>query len=343
MKMNSIKVVFIGLALSLGLLFGLASSSFLLPIIASGLVSCLVIVGSKFLKETSLKSLNIVVIGLFLGYLMTHLLFSMIRTVDSVGLFEFPKNYLLLTKMSIYLVCSYLGMVFVHKAQDSWTLSIPFVRLIPAVDRKKDFLLDQAVLTDPRLIDLAATGLFDQRLILPRFVLFECKKGLDQEGDLDKQKSRRILEIVQRLEEIPGLNLRIDEHDFPEIKEVQYKLVQLARLLDAHILTSDPSGINSTSYEGLKWINLFSLSNALKPIVQMGETFQIKIQRYGKEPLQGVGYLDDGTMVVVNGGSEFLGEMIPVQVLSVKHTPTGRMIFCNSSKEKRSSLLKSAT
>lgn len=151
-----------------------------------------------------------------------------------------------------------------------------------------------------------------------------------------------MIEIVQRLEEIPGLNLRIDEHDFPEIKEMHHKLVQLARLLDAHILTADPSGINSTSYEGLKWINLFSLSNALKPIVQTGEMIQIKIQRYGKEPLQGVGYLDDGTMVVVNGGSDYLGETIPVQVLSVKHTPTGRMIFCNSSKEKRPSLLKSA-
>jgi Integral membrane protein (PIN domain superfamily) len=192
------------------------------------------------------------------------------------------------------------------------------------------------------LIDLAATGLFDQRLILPRFVLFECKKGLDQESEIEKQKSRRVVEIIQRLEEIPGLNLRIDEHDFPEIKEVSHKLVQLARLLDAHILTADPNGLNSASYEGLKWINLFSLSNALKPVVQMGEMIQIKIQRYGKEPLQGVGYLEDGTMVVVNGGSEYLGDTIPVQVLSVKHTPTGRMIFCNSTREKRV-FLKSAT
>lgn len=189
MKIDVYQVVFVVLALALGLLFGLASSSYIVPILASGIVSALVILGSKFLKDTSLKSLNVIVLGLFLGYLITHLLFSMIRTIDSVGIFEISKNYLLLTKMSIYLVCSYLGMVFMWKAQDNWTLSIPFVRLIPSQDRKKDFLLDSAVLTDPRLIDLAATGLFDQRLILPRFVLFECRKGLDQEGDIEKQRA----------------------------------------------------------------------------------------------------------------------------------------------------------
>jgi hypothetical protein len=141
MKINWIQSVFFVLALGLGLLFGLASDSFLLPILASIAVSCLVILGSKFLKETSLKSLNIIVLGLFLGYLMTQLIISMIKTIDSVGLFEVQKNYLLLTKMSVYLICSYLGMIFVWKAQDNWTLSIPFVRLIPSSpDRKKRFI-----------------------------------------------------------------------------------------------------------------------------------------------------------------------------------------------------------
>ena len=131
--------------------------------------------------------------------------------------------------------------------------------------------------------------------------------------------------------------------NFTDKANRDYKLIQLARLLDAHILTADPSGLNAHTYEGVKWINLFTLSNALKPVVQTGETIPIKIQRYGKEPLQGVGYLDDGTMVVVNGGSAYLGEIVQVQVLSVKHTPTGRMIFCNSAQEKRGSLLKSMT
>ena len=341
MDLKGLRITFLTLSLILGLLFGLASSSIIFPMSVSAAVAALVISGSKLLKETSLKSLNIIVLGLFVGYLITHLFMSALMAIDGFHLFEIAPSNLLFIKLSIYLICSYLGMVFVWQAQDNWTLSIPFVRLMPLESKKRDFLIDSAVLTDPRLIDLAATGLFDHRLILPRFILQECKRGLEQENEVEKQRNKRAIEIVQKLEEVPGLELRIDEHDFFEVKEPHHKLIQLARLLDAHILTSDPSGLNARTYEGVKWINLLTLSNALKPVVQTGETIPIKIQRYGKEPLQGVGYLDDGTMVVVNGGSEHLGETIQVQVLSVKHTPTGRMIFCNSAHEKRSALLKS--
>lgn len=111
------------------------------------------------------------------------------------------------------------------------------------------------------------------------------------------------------------------------------KLIRLARLQDANIMTADINRVQQAMIDGIRIINLHLLANALKPITQTGEFLHIKIQRYGKEPRQGVGYLEDGTMVVVNGGAEFIGETIKTQVLSVKHTSSGRMIFCNAMDE----------
>jgi uncharacterized protein YacL len=141
------------------------------------------------------------------------------------------------------------------------------------------------------------------------------------------------LENLKKLEELLSLEIRTSDTDFPEIKDSMGKLIRLARLLDANILTTDINRVQIAATEGVKIINLHALSNALKPLMQAGEKLKIKIQRYGKEPRQGVGYLDDGTMVVVNGGGDFIGENIDVYVLSVKHTASGRMIFCNTIEE----------
>jgi uncharacterized protein YacL len=114
------------------------------------------------------------------------------------------------------------------------------------------------------------------------------------------------------------------------VKELASKIIRLGRLLDANILTADAGKIQSSAVEGVRLINLHALSNALKPLMQTGEQIRVKIQRYGKEPRQGVGYLEDGTMVVVNGGGSYIGETIDAIVLSVKHTSSGRIIFCNA-------------
>ena len=127
--------------------------------------------------------------------------------------------------------------------------------------------------------------------------------------------------------------MRFSETDFQEFKDPISKLVHLARIIEANIITTDINRIQQSMIEGVRVINLHSLSNALKPLTQSGEFLTIKIQRYGKEARQGVGYLDDGTMVVVNGGADYIGEVIKTQVLSVKHTSSGRIIFCNAYEE----------
>jgi uncharacterized protein YacL len=148
-----------------------------------------------------------------------------------------------------------------------------------------------------------------------------------------KSRARRCLDVAKKLEGISHLELRYNDTDFPEVKDIMGKLVRLARLLDANIMSSDITRVQMSSIEGITVVNMHALSNALKPLMQAGEFIKIKIQRYGKEPRQGVGYLEDGTMVVVNGGGDYIGEIIEARVLSVKHTTSGRMIFCNASEE----------
>ncbi len=233
-------------------------------------------------------------------------------------------------KIALFLFGLYLGTIMTLRASDELYVSIPFVKFTPTAQKKKDIIIDSSILSDSRIIDLAASGLVDHHLILARFMIKELYAQAEMAVETTKVKARRCLDTLKKLEELPELELRYNDTDFPEIKDQTGKIIRLARLLDANILTADISRIESATIEGVRIINLHTLSNALKPLMLAGEHIKIKIQRYGKEPRQGVGYLEDGTMVVVNGGGDFIGEQIEAQVLSVKHTSSGRMIFCNA-------------
>lgn len=292
-------------------------------------VSGLLIGFESLLKQLNLKLFNTVTIGLFCGYLMGAAIVFLLGGILGSQL-SFAIEPL---RFIIFLACAYLGMIMAARSSEELHLSIPFVQFKQTSHKKKDIIADISILTDPRIIDLASSGLLDHHLILPRFALKELYTQAETGDEATKAKARRSLEVVKKLESIPTLDLRYVDTDFPEIKEPMAKLVRLARFLDTNIITSDMSRVQQSSIEGVRIINIHMLSNALKPITQAGEFLTIKIQRYGKEARQGVGYLDDGTMVVVNGGAEFIGETIKTQVLSVKHTSSGRMIFCNTCEE----------
>lgn len=290
------------------------------------LISGLLISSDFFLQRFSLKTFNTIILGLFVGYLLgTAILFL------TSGIFGSEEAIALPIRLMVYLFTAYLGMIMIFRASDEAYVSIPFVQLQQSSYKKRDIIVDASVLADPRIVDLATSGLLDHLLIIPRFIVRDLYSQSEIAIDeTQKAKARRALEIVKKLEAIPSLELRFVDNDFPEIKDFMTKLVRLARLLNTNIMTSDINRIQSSVIEGIKIINIQILSNALKPISQTGEFLSIKVQRYGKEPRQGVGYLEDGTMVVINGGAKSIGETIKVQVLSVKHTSSGRMIFCNT-------------
>lgn len=298
-----------------------------------GLVFGFLLIGfDYFFKRFNLRSFNIAVIGLFIGYLMGQalvLIFSAILNISSITIALQPQT-LEIVKIALFLFGTYLGTIMTLRSSDELYISIPFVRFSQMSQKKKDLLVDGSVLSDARIIDVAGTGLLDHQLVIPRFVVKELYVQSEVGDEMVKSKARRSLDVLKKLEGASHLELRFNDTDFHDVKDMQGKLVRLARLLDANILTADLSRIQISSIEGITIINIHALSNALKPLMQTGELIKIKIQRYGKEPRQGVGYLEDGTMVVVNGGGNFIGEMIDAQVLSVKHTTSGRMIFCNA-------------
>jgi uncharacterized protein YacL len=288
-----------------------------------------------FFRKHHLRSFNIMIIGLFIGSLMGEALVFLLKgllDMTQTGAL-FPQPMLTFFKLTLFLFGTYLGMIMTLRSSDELYVSIPFVKFLPLSHKKKDLLLDASSLSDARLIDLASSGFVDHHLILPKFILKELYLQAESSDEAVSAKAKRSLENLKKLADLSELEMRTNETDFFEIKEPMGKLLRLARLLDANILTADINRVQIAAIEGTKIINLHSLSNALKPLMQAGEKLKIKIQRFGKEPRQGVGYLDDGTMVVVNGGGDFIGETIDVFVLSVKHTASGRMIFCNAIEE----------
>lgn len=314
---------------------GAAHINAIIGVIVGVLFGTLLIGFDLAFKRFNLRSFNIAIIGIFIGYLMglaLVLIFDAIHDISRISIILQPQ-IIEIIKIALFLFGTYLGTIMTLRASDELYVSIPFVRFSPTKEKKKDLIIDMSVLADARIIDASATGIFDHQLVIPRFVIKELYTLSEIGDEISKSKARRSLEVIKKLESVPGLELRFNDTDFPDVKETQGKLIRLARLLDANLLTADISKIQMASIEGIKVINIHTLSNTLKPLMQAGEYIKIKIQRYGKEPRQGVGYLDDGTMVVVNGGGNYIGETIDAKVLSVKHTTSGRMIFCNAMDE----------
>lgn len=299
--------------------------------VVGGVILSGILVGVDFVfKRFNLRSFNTAILGLFFGYLMAQ---AILFSLSAIAGWETSSETLMPLRFLVFLFCGYIGMNMTLQASEELRVSLPFVEFKQMSHKKKDILVDLSILADPRIIDLAASGLLDHHLIMPRFAVKELYSQAETGDESAKLKARRSLDLIKKLESMPSLDLRFVDTDFPEIRDPMMKLIRLARFMDTHIITSDINRIQQASIEGVRIINIHMLSNALKPITQAGESINIKIQRYGKEARQGVGYLEDGTMVVVNGGAEFIGETIKAYVLSVKHTSSGRMIFCNAAEE----------
>lgn len=311
---------------------GSMAMNILIGVILGLILISLLILFDMLFRRYNLRSFNIGIIGLFVGYLMglaLVLLFDAIIDLSSISI-TLHGQTIEIIKIALFLFGTYLGTIMTLRSSDELYVSLPFVKFSPTGLKKKDLLIDSSVIGDARIIDLCNTGILDQHLVVPRFVIKELYAQIESAEDNVKAKIRRNLETLKKMEELPDLGLKYNDTDFPEVKDVQAKIVRLARLIDANILTADISRVEMSSIEGVRVINIHSLSNALKPLMETGEYISIKVQRYGKEPRQGVGYLEDGTMVVINGGGNFIGQTIDAQVLSVKHTSSGRMIFCNA-------------
>ncbi len=188
-------------------------------------------------------------------------------------------------------------------------------------------ILDTSVIIDGRIADIARTGFIEGVLLIPGFVLQELQHIADSSDVLKRNRGRRGLDILNRMQKESKVAVHIVDEDFDDITEVDAKLVRLAQLKDAKVLTNDFNLNKVAELQGVDVLNINELANAVKPVVLPGEEMLVHVIKDGKEQGQGVGYLDDGTMIVVDGGRRFIGESVGVMVTSVLQTAAGRMIF----------------
>ncbi len=188
-------------------------------------------------------------------------------------------------------------------------------------------ILDTSVIIDGRIADIAETGFLDGILVIPQFVLRELQLVADSADPLKRNRGRRGLDILQRIQKIAMLQVQIVEDDYPAVREVDLKLIELAKDYEAKIITNDFNLNKVAQLQGVDVLNINELANALKPIVLPGEAMRVFILKEGKEYNQGVAYLDDGTMVVVDNARKMIGKTIDVAVTSVLQTTAGKMIF----------------
>lgn len=289
-----------------------------------GVVAALAIIAVEMtIEKLALDALIFAAIGAIIG-LVGALLIN--RIIPEFG-YETITNITQKGSLLLYIVLAYLGaVIFVRKRSEIEVLD----RDLFAKGTKRAgslHLVDTSVLIDGRLVDVAETRFISGALAVPRFVLEELQHLADASDNLKRARGRRGLEMLERLQKNPELPLKVLDKDYKDIQEVDSKLVALAKEMNAKILTTDFNLNKVASLQGVTVLNINDLTNALKPVVLPGETMSIFILKDGKERDQGVAYLDDGTMVVVEDGRRAIGQRTGVIVTSILQTSAGRMIF----------------
>lgn len=289
----------------------------------AAMVAMAILVGLRYITQDLFERMFPVVIAisfsLMLGYFSAMYIFTFLPIED-------PLFKVFLTS-TLVLLFGYAGISLGLTRASNWEslLSAVKQRQFEAGSPK---LVDTSAIIDGRLADIVATGFMDGTLIIPRFVLRELQHVSDSKEESRRARGRRGLDVLKAIQEMHDkIAVEIIEDDPPKSESVDEKLVSLARQYNAKILTTDFNLNKVAQIEGLQVLNVNDLANAMKPAMLQDEILNVKIVKEGKEAKQGVGYLDDGTMIVVDGGRDFMGEQVEVQVTSVLQTAAGRMIF----------------
>jgi uncharacterized protein YacL len=227
----------------------------------------------------------------------------------------------------LLLVLPYLGLVLGGR-KGEWLEPVRLMSLFRAVGPERRYkILDTSVIIDGRIADICDSGFMDGTLVIPQFVLKELQLVADSADSMKRNRGRRGLDILQKIQKMSGVEVIVSDADFPEVREVDLKLIELARTLSGKIVTNDFNLNKVAQLRGVAVLNINELANALKPVVLPGEVMKVFILKEGKEYNQGVAYLDDGTMVVVDNARRMIGKTIDVVVTSVLQTTAGKMIF----------------
>lgn len=326
-----VRVAFVLLAV----LIGLTSGNYFYQTWADGLpgwfggamgfaVAVTLIAGEHAFRRRFTRSLVAFLIGLGAGLLLSILLLSVLELVLQD---EQLRNNI---DIPLALVTTYLVMVTVLRNADRFRVVVPFVEFRSDAVVEGTAVLDGAALTDGRLLGLVEAGLLDQRVLIPRSLVSGVEAEATSDNDAAKLRGQRALEVLAELRQSLGDRLLIDETEIPQAKTIGDVVVGLARLEGARIITADRDLRERARAEGLRLLDLNLLAKRLSTALRPGQTIELTIEKAGEEAGQGIGYLDDGSMAVVTGGGDHVGERVPCTVLRLHQTANGRMVFAET-------------
>ena len=281
------------------------------------------------IRRTQFKVIWSSTIGTFAGVFLGWCLGAIYRNItDDVPTALFIRIFFLI-------IMPYIGFL-VGARKSEWLDPSHLFRFFKEKSSGRSYkILDTSVIIDGRITDLCDTGFIEGTLVIPQFVLKELQFIADSGDSLKRQRGRRGLDVLNHLQKSSQISVVIWEMDFPEIRDVDSKLMELARQLDAKIVTNDVNLNKVAKLRGISVLNINELANALRPVVLPGESMRVFILKEGKEKDQGVGYLDDGTMVVVDNSRRMIGQNVDITVTSVLQTTVGKMIFGRYNEENR--------
>ena len=284
----------------------------------------LLIAVDEMLKGFSLRAFSATTFGLLLGTVVALL-------IDHSRLFgepDDPSPHRQLVRMALFVGFGYIGMVLAMRSnKEDFSLIIPYIRFAPQNKPDNLLLLDTSVIIDGRIADLIEANFLEGLIVVPRFVLKELQQVADSSDAIKRARGRRGLEVLNRIQRNPRNEVKIHDGDFPEEKEVDAKLVRLARNLGAKLYTNDYNLGKIAELQRVSYVNMHDLAKSMRVVLLPGEMLTLRLVREGKDKGQGVGYLPDGTMVVVNNGQAAVGQQVEVQVQSLLQTGAGVIVF----------------
>ena len=325
-----IRIIFVALCVAAGWLISytvLAGDRNRAVAILVGLgIGLLVVLVDVMLKGFSLRGLSAITFGIGVGLLIAHMVgTSPLLEQGTVDRLDASTIYLI--RLGLFIVCPYLAAVIALRGKDEFHLVIPYVRFVPHEVDVPLVVVDTSVLIDGRVSRVCESGFLTAALVIPRFVLNELRVVADSADPHKQARGRRGLEVLNELRKIKNLDIRIVESEVAKREDVDAKLVFLAQSMRAKLLTTDYNLAKMAEFHGVVWLNLNTLAKSLRPELMIGERLDVDLVKPGKEEGQAVGFIEDGSMVVVSGARPFIGRRVQAEIVSVLPTAGGKMIF----------------
>ncbi len=304
-------------------------------VVFAGVISlALAVIGADAaIKQKRIDTISSVYFGLLIGLLLTYVVGIALSPLTENVLDEFAASQRAVIRshlqLTLAMILTYICISFLLQTKDDFRFVIPYVEFAREIKGLKPYVLDTSAIIDGRIADVIETNAIDNQLVMPRFVLSEVQGIADSSDKLRRSRGRRGLDILNRLRSNKLVEFQIYDRELPEMdgQEVDMKLVLLAKHLGGKLVTGDYNLNKVAKIHNVSVINLNDLSNALKPVFLPGERIEVRVVKPGEEDGQGVGYLDDGTMIVIEGGRAHVGRDVRLAVTSVLQTSAGRMVF----------------